>query len=220
MVERMPEEHGVGSSILPLGTVDGIRATERTTGWGCVFVFRPAILYTYLTNMTYWGLPMIKKIAGGMALAVLILFLIAPFALAVAPEGDDSTPPGDDGAPPGVAEQFTPEKASASCCPEGPQYQQDGSPLRVCICNPLGPHDVDLTYQLNLIGRVASSLVAPIGALAFGAFIVGGLYWVFSGGQEEKIKRGRDIMIWSLVGLVVVFSSYALITFVFKVFGI
>jgi hypothetical protein len=34
-----------------------------------------------------------------------------------------------------------------------------------------------------------------------------------SGGSAEKIKKGRDIIIWSAIGLVVIFASYGLVRF-------
>lgn len=64
--------------------------------------------------------------------------------------------------------------------------------------------------------QVAYFMIFPIGALAFLAFVLGGFYWIFSGGNEERVKKGREIMVWSIIGIIVVFSSYAILTLVFK----
>jgi len=39
-------------------------------------------------------------------------------------------------------------------------------------------------------------------------------------GSNEKVQKGKDILIWATVGLVIIFTSYALIRFVLvDVFG-
>jgi uncharacterized membrane protein YjfL (UPF0719 family) len=53
-----------------------------------------------------------------------------------------------------------------------------------------------------------------VGSIALLMFIFGGLTWMLSGGSAEKVKKGRDILIWSAIGLVVIFSSYAIVYFV------
>jgi len=44
-------------------------------------------------------------------------------------------------------------------------------------------------------------------------FIFGGLTWMTSAGAPDKVKKGRDIIIWSVVGLFIIFASYALLKF-------
>ena len=39
-------------------------------------------------------------------------------------------------------------------------------------------------------------------------------------GSNEKVQKGKDILIWATVGLVIIFTSYALVRFVLvDVFG-
>ena len=39
-------------------------------------------------------------------------------------------------------------------------------------------------------------------------------------GSNEKVQKGKDILIWATIGLVIIFTSYALIRFVLMdVFG-
>lgn len=73
--------------------------------------------------------------------------------------------------------------------------------------NPLG--DVNLTPQ-QLIGRIINSVLGVVGSLALLMFVYGGIVWMTSSGSAEKVKQGRDIIVWSAIGLVIVFSAYSL----------
>ncbi|MFA6214946.1 MAG: hypothetical protein WC768_00070 [Patescibacteria group bacterium] len=75
--------------------------------------------------------------------------------------------------------------------------------------NPLGTDDPRV-----IVGRVIKAALGIVGSLALGAFILGGFMWVISSGNDEKIKKGKDIIIWASFGLAVIFTSYALVTFV------
>jgi|GEM_PF-974847 len=70
------------------------------------------------------------------------------------------------------------------------------------------------------LGGIVKRVIAPIGAIAFLMFVAGGFYWIFSAGNEERVKRGRDIMIWTAIGLIVIFAAYAILTFVIGAIGI
>lgn len=78
----------------------------------------------------------------------------------------------------------------------------------------------DPAIQSDWIGSIVKRVIAPIGAIAFLMFVAGGFYWIFSAGNEEKVKRGRDIMIWTAIGLIVIFAAYAILTFVIGALGI
>ena len=38
-------------------------------------------------------------------------------------------------------------------------------------------------------------------------------------GNQEKVTKGRDILVWAVVELIVIFSAYALVKFVFAGIG-
>jgi len=58
------------------------------------------------------------------------------------------------------------------------------------------------------------------GVLALIAFIYGGGLWLISAGNEDLIKKGRTSMLWAVIGIAVVFSSYAVLTLIFEILGI
>jgi len=50
--------------------------------------------------------------------------------------------------------------------------------------------------------------------LALVMFIYGGIIWMTSSGNAEQVTKGKNIIIWATIGLVVIFSAYALVNFV------
>jgi len=94
--------------------------------------------------------------------------------------------------------------AGTSACPSG----------GICISNPL---DVDTPQAL--IGRVINSILGIVGSLALVMFIYGGLIWMTSSGSSDKVKQGRDIILWAAIGLVIIFSAYGLVRFVIQGVG-
>lgn len=84
----------------------------------------------------------------------------------------------------------------------------------ICINNPLAADSPQA-----LIGYVINNILGIVGSLALVMFIFGGIIWMTSSGSADKIKKGRDILIWSIIGLVVIFSAYALVRFVIQGVG-
>jgi hypothetical protein len=75
-----------------------------------------------------------------------------------------------------------------------------------CLKNPLGGID---TPQL-LIGQIINAVLGIVGSLALLMFVYGGITWMTSSGNADKVKKGRDILVWSAIGLAIVFSAYGL----------
>ena len=82
--------------------------------------------------------------------------------------------------------------------------------------HPLNPIGYAAGGAPELYGRVIRGLLgfAGVGALLF--FIWGGIVILTSGGNSEKVKQGRDAILWAAVGLVVAFSSYIVLNFVIE----
>ena len=68
-----------------------------------------------------------------------------------------------------------------------------------------------------LIGNVIKSVLGVIGAITFLVFLVGGALWLTSAGNEDRVKKGTDTMVWAVVGLAVIFSSYAILNTILSV---
>ena len=76
-----------------------------------------------------------------------------------------------------------------------------------------------VTDPSEVIGRVVKYIMGFVGTIALVTFMYGGMLWLISGGREAYVDKGRDTMVWSAIGMVVVFASYILVDFVFKLLG-
>lgn len=85
----------------------------------------------------------------------------------------------------------------------------------VRLANPLG---ANATPQ-GVIGNIIDKVLGVVGALALIMFIYGGITWMTAMGNDQQITKGKDILMWSALGLVVIFSSYALVKFVLQAIG-
>jgi hypothetical protein len=81
------------------------------------------------------------------------------------------------------------------------------------LTNPLG----DINTPQAFIGKVINSILGVVGSLALLMFVYGGLIWMTSSGNQEKVKKGRDTLMWAAIGLVIIFSAYGLTRFIIGV---
>ena len=71
-----------------------------------------------------------------------------------------------------------------------------------------------------LIGKVINAILGMVGSIALLMFVYGGFLWLTAGGNPEQIKKGKDVLVWASIGLVVIFTSYALVHFIIKALGV
>jgi hypothetical protein len=79
--------------------------------------------------------------------------------------------------------------------------------------------DLSITNS-NVISRVITLALIIAALIALGFLIYGGIRWILSGGEKEKVEEARGTIIAALVGLVIVFAAYFIINIVFGLFGI
>lgn len=101
--------------------------------------------------------------------------------------------------------------------PVGGGSDQANAP--VTLTNPLATGTVNPTPQA-LIGRVINATMGLVGSLALAMFIYGGFVWMLAAGNEQRVQKGKDILTWATIGLIVIFSSYALVNVVFTGLGV
>jgi len=65
-----------------------------------------------------------------------------------------------------------------------------------------------------LVGNIINYVLGILGVLALVMFIYGGLTWMTSEGVPAKINKGKDTLIWAILGLALIFFSYALLNFI------
>lgn len=67
----------------------------------------------------------------------------------------------------------------------------------------------------------ASKMILGIsGSAALLFFVYGGVTFLISGGSQEKVTKGKQILIGSVIGLFIIFGSYTIIGFTLKAMGI
>jgi hypothetical protein len=74
--------------------------------------------------------------------------------------------------------------------------------------NPVGLIIVTLINNLSLV----------IGSLAFLAIVIGGMMFLTSGGKEQQITKGKEIIKFAIIGLVIAFSAYFITSSVQSIF--
>ena len=67
---------------------------------------------------------------------------------------------------------------------------------------------------------IANYLFTIIGALALIMFVYGGFTLILSQGSPDKVKKGGEIIVAAVIGLVVVFGAYMLVSFLGEAVGI
>jgi len=73
---------------------------------------------------------------------------------------------------------------------------------------------VQLGTPQQFIGRIINSALGIVGSLALLMFIYGGFIWLTSAGSADKVTKGKNVLIWATIGLIVIFMSYAATKFV------
>ncbi|MFH1744618.1 MAG: pilin [bacterium] len=82
---------------------------------------------------------------------------------------------------------------------------------KTALRNPLGSTDIP-----TLIGKVINSLLGIVGSIALLMFIYGGVVWMTASGNSQSVEKGRNIIMWAVIGLIVIFSSYGLVKFIIE----
>ncbi len=83
----------------------------------------------------------------------------------------------------------------------------------VTFADPLGKEGNLITIANTLI----KGALGVTGVLALIAFIWGGIEWLISAGDTKRIQKGKDMMTWAVLGLLVIFGSYAILNLVFTI---
>lgn len=77
--------------------------------------------------------------------------------------------------------------------------------------NPLGTDNPNI-----LVGNIINFILGFVGTIALILFIYGGFTWMLSAGSPDKVKKGKNIIVWAVIGLFVVFTAYILVRFVIQ----
>ena len=76
------------------------------------------------------------------------------------------------------------------------------------------PLPLSNTSVEKVIARVISAILGIVGALALALFVWGGMSWMLAAGDSAKIGKAKQTIVWAALGLIAIFSSYAVLNFV------
>lgn len=82
---------------------------------------------------------------------------------------------------------------------------------RTTLRNPLGTSSITV-----LVGRATRIFMGVAGSFALLMFVYGGFMWVTSGGNVERVKKGKQVFTYAVIGLVVIYGSYLILSILFR----
>lgn len=129
-----------------------------------------------------------------MIIIILAVFLITNISLAVG-QGEDFVGPPN---------------------PNDPAQMQQWSQQNGELKNPLGSAT---TFEL-IVNNLVKTALGLSGVFALLAFIYGGITWMTSMGDPAKVTKAKNMMAGAVIGLFIIFASYAIITLVFTALGV
>lgn len=106
--------------------------------------------------------------------------------------------------------QFTEANAGATI---GGSAAGSQSNVGIAIGDPLSLGKEPIPALANRLITVALGIS---GVMALLAFVYGGILYMLAGVNEKNVAKGKEVMKYAVMGLFVIFSSYAIINFFLK----
>lgn len=86
-----------------------------------------------------------------------------------------------------------------------------GSNTQVRLLNPIG-----LTDPRLIVGRIIKGVLSIIGTITLAMFTYGGVLWLTSMGESDKVEKGKKIFVWTTLGLAIIAGAYTAVTAIMK----
>ncbi len=84
--------------------------------------------------------------------------------------------------------------------------------------------DIDIinTITTSDFTKIVSNFIkwslGVAGSVALVALIVGGVMYMTSAGEEQKATQAKKLILWTIIGLVVILLSYAILSLINEIF--
>ncbi len=69
------------------------------------------------------------------------------------------------------------------------------------------------TSVQGITGNIIKSIIGLFGIVATAFIVYGGILWMTSGGEEEKVKKAKKLMISGIIGMIIIVSAYAITSY-------
>ena len=66
----------------------------------------------------------------------------------------------------------------------------------------------------NIVINVINAILGVVGLIAVVMIILGGISYMTSAGDASKVKKGKDTILYGIIGLVIVGLAFAIVNFV------
>jgi hypothetical protein len=78
------------------------------------------------------------------------------------------------------------------------------------------PDEVNSEAEIrSIITQIVGYILAILGVILLVQIIFAGYSWMMSGGNEEKIKKSKDKIVSSIIGLAIIMIAYVLVSSIF-----
>lgn len=69
---------------------------------------------------------------------------------------------------------------------------------------------------LQLLVNISQWILGVMGSVALGLFVYGGFMWVTAAGNSSRVESGKNILVGTVVGIVIVLAAYTGVKFLAK----
>lgn len=106
---------------------------------------------------------------------------------------------------------LTASSAHAVTCPsDTPGAGHDVSSLAECMLEPGNQPD----DAKDIVKNIINTILGILGVVAVVVIILGGFYFLTSQGDAAKVTKGKNTLLYGVVGLVVALLAFAIVNFV------
>ncbi|MEK9132590.1 MAG: pilin [Patescibacteria group bacterium] len=78
---------------------------------------------------------------------------------------------------------------------------------------------IDPQALMMEIAGMTNLIAAITGPVAILSLVIGGIMYILGGNDEEKLGKAKKIIMWSLIGIVLIYGAFALVsTFIMRKF--
>lgn len=79
------------------------------------------------------------------------------------------------------------------------------------IDDPTGPPKTSPQDFYDFVIRVKDILLGAVGLIAVAMIVYGGFLYMMAGGNEERVKKAKAVLMWAVLGLILVICSWAVV---------
>lgn len=69
------------------------------------------------------------------------------------------------------------------------------------------------------IGLVIRGILGVVGVLALLMFVYGGVLWMTAAGNQQRLTKAKNTLIWSAIGLVITLGAASIVGFILHTIG-